>query len=977
MTALSPKVLQVLRNTTGMRPLADADRARSAYPDRVNGPAASALVDDLVAAVGEQVLGDVLDLARYATDASPYRMVPSAVVVAEDVDTVVRVLDFARERGRSVVFRAAGTSLSGQSQTDDLLVDVRRHWGGFEVLEDGAAVRARPGAVIGHINAALKRYQRVLGPDPASSNVACVGGVVSNNSSGMAAGTTYSSYRTVRSMTFVLPNGAVIDTAAPDAEHQFDTLAPDLAAGLLRIRDRIRGDGALVERLRHKYSIKNTNGYRLVAFLDADSPLEIFRRLVVGSEGTLAFIAEVVFDTVPLGALHSTGFLLFPDLQGAVDAVAPFVAAGARAVELMDATTVKLSAHRAEAPASWAAVPDETAALLVEFRATDRAGIEEQQRRAQAITGGLKLLEPAAFTSDDVLAAFYWWVRSSLMAAFAGRSPGSTLIVEDVCVRPEHMAAACRAVAELQVRYGYPAGVAGHASAGNLHFMLALDAASAEDRARYEGFMDDLAELIVTRFDGSLKAEHGTGRNMSPYLEFEWGSDAVELMWAIKDLADPHTVLAPGVMLNRDSHANMAHLKTMPRIEKVADSCFECGFCEQACPSRNLTTTPRQRIALRREMERHSADSPVLGELLEQFQYSAVETCAGDSTCATACPVGIDTGALMKDFRTASNGRLASRVAMVLARHWAQVEWLARLTLRLGGLLGDPAMKVLTSLARRLASDDLVPSWIDAMPAAAPALPRTSRSEASAVYLPACINRIFGPSRKGDGLHVVAALVELSERAGRPVWIPDDVAGTCCATVWHSKGFTDANTATARRLVDELWRWTKGGTMPVVIDASSCAMGVAREIVSYLDEDRRARHERMTIIDSVTWASQHLLPHLSVTQPLPTLTVHPTCSVQHLGLRADLVAVAEAIAGSVHVPVSTTCCGFAGDRGFLHPELTASATQAEAVDVRRTGTTAVVSSNRTCEVGLEQATGLPYESIVAAAARATRPRSGS
>ena len=299
MTTPRSKTLRVLRKRSRLGPLPDVASAGALFPDRVEGPASRILIDELASAVGQQVLGDVLDLARYATDASPYRMVPSAVVVAEDVDTVVRVLAFAHERHRSVVFRAAGTSLSGQSQTDDLLVDVRQHWAGFEILEDGAAVRARPGAVIGDINAALKRYQRVLGPDPASSAVACVGGVVANNASGMAAGTTFSSYRTVRSMTFVLPNGAVIDTAAPDAEHRFKTVAPDLASGLLRLRDRIRNDAVLMQRVRHKYSIKNTNGYRLIAFLDADTPLEIFRRLVVGSEGTLAFIAEVIFDTVP------------------------------------------------------------------------------------------------------------------------------------------------------------------------------------------------------------------------------------------------------------------------------------------------------------------------------------------------------------------------------------------------------------------------------------------------------------------------------------------------------------------------------------------------------------------------------------------------------------------------------------------------------------------------------------------------------
>ncbi|OZD06546.1 FAD-binding oxidoreductase [Rhodococcus sp. 06-235-1A] len=973
MPPISLKVLRSIQARAGLGPHTDHGTDRRNFPDRVHGAASAALVAELVETLGDQVLGEVLDLARYASDASPYRMIPSAVVVAEDLDTVIGVLAYAHTHRRSVVFRAAGTSLSGQSQTDDLLVDVRKHWGGFEILDDGKTVRARPGAIIGHINAALKKHQRVLGPDPASSNVACVGGVVSNNASGMAAGTAHSSYATVRSMTLVLPNGTTVDTAAPDAERRFHDAAPELAAGLLTIRDRIRADTELATRLRHKYEIKNTNGYRLVAFLDADSPLEIFRRLVIGSEGTLAFIAEVVFDTVQLGALHTTALLLFPDLRGAADAVEHFVAAGARAVELMDAPTLRLSADKPRAPASWATLTDRCASLLVEFRAADTRSVAEVQSRAQSIVDGLVLLESAEFTSDDDLAEFYWWVRGSLMAGLgASRPPGTTLIVEDVCVRPEHLAEASRAIAALQGHYGYPPGVAGHASAGNLHFILALDASSAADRTRYEAFMDDLAHLVVDRFDGSLKAEHGTGRNMTPFLELEWGRAVVDLMWKIKSLADPHMVLAPGVMLNRDNTANMSNLKTMPAIETIADACFECGFCEQVCPSRDITTTPRQRISLRREMERHPHGSPTLDTLLRQYEYDAVQTCAGDSSCAAACPVGIDTGALMKDFRTASNTPHASRVAVSMARHWSLVERVARTTLRIGARMGTRRMTVLTALARRAVGNELVPSWIDAMPTAAPSMPSTTRSGAHAVYLPACINRIFGPSPNGDDEHVVAALTEVSARAGKPVWIPDDVAGTCCATVWHSKGYTDANTYTARQLVDDLWRWSEQGRLPIVVDATSCTLGVSREILPYLDEKRRMHHTRLQIVDSLTWAAKHLLPTLRVSAPLSSMAVHPTCSARTLELGADLMTIAAALAETVDVPASTTCCGFAGDRGFLHPELTESATRAEAAEVILAGSAAVTSSNRTCEVGLEHATGRTYESIVVALARATR-----
>lgn len=954
----------------------------SPMPDRVSddlaGGSSPQLVADLEGALGEgRVLSKVLDLVRYATDASPYRMVPAAVVIARDTSDVSNVLRFAERAGRSVVFRAGGSSLSGQAQTDDLLVDVRKHWYGIEVLdEQGLQVRVRPGTTVGQVNAALKPYGRVLGPDPASSTVACIGGVVSNNASGMAAGTAYNSYMTVRSMTFVLPEGTVIDTAAEDAERTFAEAAPELATGLTALREEILADPDLVARLRHKYAIKNTNGYRLVAFLDGETPLEIFRRLLVGSEGTLGFIAEVVFDTVTLGTVHSTALLIFPTLDAAAAVVPAFVAAGARAVELMDAATLRLSADNPLAPASWAQLPAEAAGLLVEFRAASTAELAVIQASAAAVVGNLVLWEPAEFTSDDATSSFFWYVRANLMAGLGKkRPPGTALIVEDVCVPPDRVAEACRDILGLLVKYSYPPGVAGHASVGNLHFILAFDAKSEQDRQRYSGFMTELVELIVHTYDGSLKAEHGTGRNMSPFLEIEWGSRATGMMWRIKELTDPHTVLAPGVMLNRNVGANLENLKTMPTIEAVADACFECGFCEQVCPSRDLTTTPRQRIALRREMFRQPEGSPLQRALIEQYEYAAIQTCAGDSTCATTCPVDIDTGALMKQFRAASHGPKAETVALQLAKHWSAAERMARFAVAAGSKAGDTVMGKLTAVMRAVISEDVMPAWTGAMPGAAPSkLPRTTQEGAAAVYFPACINRIFGNSRDSTrAASLPQALVTVSARAGLPLWIPDDVAGSCCATVWHSKGYSEGNRFMAEHTADRFWAWSNGGRLPIIIDATSCTLGAGRELLPYLDDTRRARHESLTILDSLTWAAAHLLPQLQVTRKVPSASVHATCSMQHLGVSGDLVALAQAVAEQVHVPAAMTCCAYAGDRGMLHPELTASATAREAEQVAAAGCSGHLSANRTCEVGMEQATGSVYESVVFALEEATRP----
>ncbi len=500
--------------------------------------------------------------------------------------------------------------------------------------------------------------------------------------------------------------------------------------------------------------------------------------------------------------------------------------------------------------------------------------------------------------------------------------------------------------------------------------MLTPDFAKEEDLERYEAFMTRLVELICEKYDGSLKAEHGTGINMAPFVELEWGEKATGMMWRTKELVDPDDALNPGVVLNRDPGVHLRDLKTTPEIEEVANACVECGFCEPVCPSRDLTTTPRQRIVLRREMVRQGEDTAVRRALIEQFDYDALQTCAVDGSCLLACPVGIDTGALVKQFRASENGPAAEKMALRAARRWDRVERLARSGLGLGNAIGkvtgDGAMRGVTRAARSFLSKDLIPEWGEKMPAAAgPKLPATSSHGAAAVYLPACINRMFGRSKADPGvLSLPEALVEVSARAGRPVWIPEDVEGTCCSVPWSSKGFRDAHSFKANQTVERLWRWTGGGALPVVVDASSCTHGLTDPGPGVLSEENEARHAEVEVIDSVAWAERFLLPNLDLNGKVDSVTVHPTCSGRHLGLDRALTRVAGEMAERVEVPVSAGCCGFAGDRGMLHPELTASATAPEAADVRANPTDRHISSNRTCEVGLERATGEPYGSLI-------------
>ncbi|HET6831023.1 MAG TPA: FAD-binding and (Fe-S)-binding domain-containing protein, partial [Solirubrobacterales bacterium] len=957
---LEPRTVRIAPEPPAPAPV---DRA----PAELAGGTEAGLAAELRAIIGTSgLLPRASDLIRYASDASPYRRIPAAVVQPRTISEVTGLMGWAARRGRPLVFRSGGTSLNGQSQTDGVLVEVRRHWGGIEVLDGGARVRVGPGTVLGHVNAVLAPYSRRLGPDPASTDIATVGGVIANNSGGMRCGVGADTYRTLRSLTFALPSGTVIDTAERGAAERFAATEPELAAGLEEIRDEIRADADLRSRIARKFEIKNTMGYRLCAFLDADEPLEIFRRLLVGSEGTLAFIAEGVYETVPLPARTTLSWIHFDSIAAAVAPVPDLVAAGASAVELMVAPALMVAANSIPGtPEHWKELPLESAALLVELGAEEEAELDRGEAAVGAILGGLEQapFRGPEFTRDVATIELYWRVREGLHGLIGRlRPPGTALIVEDVCVPPARIAEAAEELRALLGEHGFLPGVAGHASAGNLHFMLTPDFAKAEDRGRYEAFMAALVELVVDRYDGSLKAEHGTGTNMAPFVEREWGPKATAMMWRIKELTDPAGVLGPGIVLNRDPGCHLEHLKTTPPIEEVATSCVECGFCEPVCPSRDLTTTPRQRIVLRREMARQPAGSALLQALIDEYEYDGLQTCAADGTCATACPLGIDTGVLVKGLREREHGPGEERAALRVAQRWDRVEAGARSGLAAGAAvsraLGDGAMSGITAAARRAVSAELLPTWESPMPPPAPpGLPPTVREGAAAVYLPACINRIFGrdpAGGDGDPASLPEALVAVSLRAGRPLWIPAGVAGSCCGTPWASKGYRRGAEWMAARTVAELWRWSDEGRLPVVVDASSCTLGLL-ESGSLLDEAGGERLEALTIIDSIAWA-RDLLAELEIGERVGTAVVHPTCAGLHLGLNDELAELAAALADEVVVPRSAACCGFAGDRGFLHPELTAAATAPEAAEVEAAGGDAHLCSNRTCEIGMARAT---------------------
>jgi D-lactate dehydrogenase len=734
--------------------------------------------------------------------------------------------------------------------------------------------------------------------------------------------------------------------------------------------------------VRNKYKRKNTTGYSLNAFLDFDTAVNIFQHVLIGAEGTLAFIAEAVLNTVPDLPVKYTGLLLYSDLYAAADSIVPLRTAGAKALEIMDRAALRSVEDQAGIPASIKTLPDGAAGLLVEFQSAEENNRSELEALAKDAVAGLKLFEPARFTHAAAEQALLWKIRSGMFPSVGSvRQSGTTVIIEDVAFPVESLADAAHDLNRLFRKHDYSnAIIFGHAKDGNLHFVITQ---SFNDQAaidQYSRFINDLVEVVVDRYDGALKAEHGTGRNMAPFVETEWGSDAYEIMRQLKKLADPDNLLNPGVIINADRKAHLADLKRFPSVEAEIDKCIECGYCEPKCPSRELTLTPRQRIVVRREMARQQEagnGSELWNALDREFPYMALDTCATDGLCATACPVNIDTGKLVKRFRSLRASAGAHDWAVRVASNFSFTESGLRWALRLGhaaeGVIGVSGMRALTRLMKRFAGGNLG-EWMPDTPFAAGKVPTTKKEGAQAVYFPACISRIMGrlpaePKEKGQSLMEVT--VELARRAGVPVYIPSDVAGTCCGMPFSSKGFTRAYAIAANAAVERLWRWSEQGKLPVVIDTSPCTytLKTARD---YLTPENQGHFDQLRVLDAIEFVHDELLPKLTVKAKVNCVALHPVCSVTKMGITAKLEGIAKACSQEVLIPADAGCCAFAGDRGFLFPELTQSATQPEAAEVRAKHPDACYSSSRTCEIGMTRATGQLYRSYMYLLEKGTR-----
>ena len=912
-----------------------------------------------------RVYTDELRRLAWGTDAGFYKFMPQVILRSKDEGEVSAILKAASKYNVPVTFRAAGTSLSGQSVTDSVLVVAGKNWEQISTRDEGRTIRLQPGVIGSKVNDFLSGYGRKFGPDPASIKSAMVGGIVMNNASGMSCGTWANSDRMLISGRIVFADGTVLDTEDPKSRDSFMQSHPEIISGVEALRDEVLADKELSERIRHKYSIKNVTGLNLLPLITFSDPFDIILHLMVGSEGTLGFLSEVLMNTLKIAPLKANAMVYFKDIAEAARAVITMRPLGVSAAEMLD--------KRSLASVNAGEIEGLTAVLTM-VEAETQHELADKVKAVTDVLKGFDTYGDVAFTTDPDEYGRYWEIRSGIFPTVGGmRRPGTTCLIEDVAFHVEDLAEAVTDLSELLDRHGYDDScIYGHALEGNFHFIINQSFDSEAEIQRYKDMINDVGELVVKKYDGSLKAEHGTGRNMAPYVEYEWGEKAFNVMKRIKAIFDPQNILNPGVIFNEDPECCFKNFKALPLLkpdegapeESAAayskiNKCIECGFCEVNCVSCGFTMSSRTRIVLQREIERlrQTGENPqLLAKLQKQYSYSGEQTCAGDGLCSMSCPMGINVGDLTHEIRRQNHGKTAERVGEMVADNFHGVKTALRGVLHIADFghtfLGG---KVMGTVAKGLHAVGL-PLWTASMPkaynAAKKATPTTDSPD-KVVYFPSCLNQTMGTDKASKGMKPLAEeMVKLIQKAGYQVIYPNNMDSLCCGTIWESKGLPEIAVKKTRQLEEALWEAAEYGKWPVICDQSPCLHRMKQHIT------------KVQLYESAEFIWKFLRDRLTFTQTDTPVALHLTCSTKLMKIDRVVHDLACLCSSNVLVPQGVGCCGFAGDKGMTHPELNAYALRKLRSQIVEKGIEVGYSNSRTCEIGLQTNSGIPYRSIV-------------
>ena len=987
----------------------------------------------------DRIYTDELRTLGWGTDASFYRQIPKVVIRSDGEEEISKIVKTCQKYKMPYTFRAAGTSLSGQSCTDSVLIVAGKHWEKYELSPNQDTIKLQPGIVGGRVNEILKPFGRVFPPDPASIGSAMVGGIVINNASGMNCGVHANSDRMLVSARIILTDGTILDTGDKESREQFARSHPEFLRKIEALRDKVRANEALASRICNKYSIKNVTGLNLRPLIAYDDPFDIIAHSMVGSEGTLAFLSEVTMKTLHDYPYKASAMVYFLSMKESCEAVVAMkkMKAGEEDMAYSAENLVVKSAEMLDYK-SLSSVNDpvflqykkdvdagkiegvlpgdyhDLTAILTETKGITHEQLLEKIGKIKSCLEQFRLYIPAEFTEDPKVYGKYWAIRSGIFPSVGGTRPlGTSCLIEDVAFPIESLPEATVKLQKMIADHGYDdACIYGHAFEGNYHFILNQSFADEHEVARYAEMMRDVARLVVEEYDGSLKAEHGTGRNMAPFVRYEWRDEAYEAMKELKAIFDPDCLLNQGVILNDDPDCFIKCLKPLPVLDydfdsvpdgghylmdsslstaketveqvKRANKCIECGFCEVNCMSCGLTLSSRMRIAVQREIRYLAAtgsNPERLATLKKQYKYYGDQTCATDGLCSTSCPMKINTGELTHLIRQMdmNNSKMGYKLGDFAANHMAGIKSGLRVVLdvaHLGHVTLGPTL--MTGIARGMNKMGL-PLWTTAMPKKhrqpkksdltqfiiEKSIPQKEKEHLplKVVYFPSCINQTMGQSKHGGKIHdLVDEVIQLMAKAGYETIFPEGMERMCCGQIWESKGMLDIADRKSAELEAALWKASDEGRYPVLCAQSPC-----------LHRMRKVMH-KMHLYEPAEFIMKFLVPRLDFHPIDRHIALHLTCSTRQMGVADDLIALAKMCSNNVFLPEGVGCCGFAGDRGFTFPELNKYGLRKLRPQIEANHIEVGYSNSRTCEIGLETNTGIPYMSIVYLVNECTTPK---
>ncbi len=874
-----------------------------------------------------RIIDDPMLCYAYGTDASMYRLTPKLVVFVDNHDEIHKLLILANTNNISVTFRTAGTSVSGQALSDSILVVLSNtSWQKHTILDNGHKIVLEPGIIGATANSYLKPFATKIGPDPASIAACKIGGIAANNSSGMCCGTSKNSYKTMEGLKLILANGSTLDTRDINSRIDFINTNKDIIDGIISIREQIRSDNNLCELIKHKFKIKNTSGYSLNAFLDFNDPIDILSHLMIGSEGTLGFISEICYNCVPDNPYKAVSLIFCESLVEIVALTEHLSKTNVDAIELMDITSLNSIKHLELAKKYLPPLTNDTSAMLIEISGSNLLELENKIALTENLITSQSIDIAVKFTQDEVTYSDLWSLRKGIFTTVGGaRAKGSNVVLEDIAVNLHQLPDLVNDLRQLFIEHNYAnASIFGHILAGNLHFVFTPSFDKKSEVDNYKSFMEKICNLVAVKYQGSLKAEHGSGRNIAPFAELEWGSLLYKIMWQIKNLLDPLGILNPDVKLTKNPNLHLENLKKLNEADSAIDSCIECGFCETVCPSKNLTLTPRQRITTYRKMKQLQKDNLVheYNHFKRQYQYYGVDSCATTGLCKTKCPVGINTGSFIKELKL-------QRVSY-WSNHFSAFISLNRKFLGLGNfvakIIGRNQTYTISKNLKKVIP--ILPVYLPTTPKAQRAkfISDTLSEKPQIMYFPTCNNRIFGDN---SATSTDNALQKLIKKLGYDITYPENLENLCCGQVFSSK----SDEACSKIKAEELQKAISNVTC--IMDNSSCFY--------------TAMDTSSNIIDNISFIHQNL-DKLNLNKKYTKLALHIDCSTRKLGKEQQIRDILEQCAHQVITPVDIYCCGFAGDKGFQMPKLNQSALNglSEQINECEIG----VTFNRNCQIGL-------------------------